>query len=210
MLPSMDTSANRQYEENDFEAGNQSAFNVVIAYEDFAAGKHAKETYDYLVNELGEDYAFNNQMWKFDVLNHPKMQEMAVKDATRADLIIISTQSSGELPPEVKSWIGEWMTKKSRAKGLAVLVNDSNRKRQKPTAVNSYLQAVAREAQMDFFAQPEEGTSSEIELALPHVPSRAGSVPTVINTPIEHQLPTVTNLALFGPRFGSSDWGINE
>lgn len=210
MVFGMSTAAFRRHEESDFEGENQFAFNVVIAYEDFAAGKHAKETYDYLVNELGEDYEFNNQMWKFDVLNHPKMQEMAVKDATRADLIIISTHGSGELPPEVKSWIGEWMTQKSRAKGLAVLVNDANRKRMSPTAVNSYLKAVAREAQMDFFAQPEERSSSEIELALPHIPSRAASVPTVVNSVIEHQTPTATNPALFAPRFSSSHWGINE
>src|SRR5581483_4358351 len=50
-------------------------FNVVIAYEDFAAGRHAKETYDYLVRSLGRELAFDNQMWKFDVLGHPKLRD---------------------------------------------------------------------------------------------------------------------------------------
>ena len=43
-------------------------FNVVMAYEDFDTGKRAMRTYDYLVQHLGDECLFKNQMWKFDVL----------------------------------------------------------------------------------------------------------------------------------------------
>ena len=45
-----------------------SALNVVIAYEDLETGKRAMKTYEYMVQQLGEQCLFANQMWKFDVL----------------------------------------------------------------------------------------------------------------------------------------------
>ena len=49
-------------------------------------------------NQLGRDYDFTNQMWKFDILGNAKMREMAVKDAEEADLIIISTHGTENCP----------------------------------------------------------------------------------------------------------------
>ena len=80
-------------------------FNVVIAYEDFETGKRAKKTYDFLVENLGHDARFSNQMWKFDVLTIPKLREMAAKDATAADIIIISCHGASPTDP-AKSKIG--------------------------------------------------------------------------------------------------------
>src|SRR5207245_10236995 len=88
---------------SDLEVNN--TFNVVIAYEDFETGKHAKSTYDFLVEHLHGECRFTNQMWKFDVLGIPKLREMAAKDAAMADIIIISSHGGEELPPDVKAWI---------------------------------------------------------------------------------------------------------
>src|SRR5437899_9600969 len=79
-------------------------FNVLIAYEDFETGKHAKRTYDFLVENIGGDWNFSNQMWKFDVLLLPKLREIALDDAARADIIIISYLSS-DLPDHIKSCV---------------------------------------------------------------------------------------------------------
>ena len=91
------------------------AFNVVIAYEDFETGKNAKKTYDFLVEHLGHECEFNNQMWKFDVLALPKLKEIAARDAAEADIIIIAAHGTCELPSEVKSWIDRWLREKPRA-----------------------------------------------------------------------------------------------
>ena len=55
------------------------ALNVVIAYEDLETGKRAMKTYDYLVEHLGDQCLFANQMWKFDVLAVAKLKEIAAK-----------------------------------------------------------------------------------------------------------------------------------
>ncbi len=96
-------------------------FNVVIAYEDFDTGKHARKTYDFLVENLGPQCHFTNQMWKFDVLRIPKLREMAANDAVLADLIIVSSHGGEELPGPVKAWLESWLAQKGNPIALVAL-----------------------------------------------------------------------------------------
>ena len=130
-------------------------FNVVIAYEDFETGKQAKETYDFLVNNLRHECRFENQMWKFDVLGIPKLREMAAKDALNADIIIFSCHGAHDLSADVEAWINAWVHGQSNAIALVALFGadcqdcDNN-------SIRNYLAGVARCAQMEFFAQPND------------------------------------------------------
>src|ERR1700719_1039168 len=95
-----------------------TAFNVFMAYEDLETGKHAKGTYDFLVERLGHECQFNNQMWKFDVLGIPELREMASRDAALADIVIISCHGSNALPQPVKLWIEGWLSQESNPVAL--------------------------------------------------------------------------------------------
>lgn len=132
--------------------GSSPAFNVVIAYEDFETGKQAKNTYDYLVEHLGDECAFANEMWKFDILSVPKLREMAAKDAAAADIIIISMHGENDLPQDVKAWIELWLAQKGNAIALVGLFGNVKDTSENPTFV--YLSEVARRGQMEFFCQP--------------------------------------------------------
>ncbi|MDB6067570.1 MAG: hypothetical protein JWR26_3778 [Pedosphaera sp.] len=172
-------------------------FNVLIVYEDFAAGKHAKETYDYLVHQLGRDYQFTNQMWKFDILGNFKMREMAVKDALEADLIIVSTHGIGELPAEVKTWLDQWLAQKGNAMALVTLVDRPQTEALESNSIRSYLQGLARKAKMDFFAQPDDWPDREEAFSTEQNSERAQKTSSIM-AEIIHQHPT------------SARWGINE
>jgi len=87
--------------------GYQSTLNVVIAYEDLETGKRAKRIHDFLVENLGHDCQFTNQMWKFELLGIPKLREMAAQDAMMADIVIISCHGA-ELPSDFKAWVELW------------------------------------------------------------------------------------------------------
>jgi len=129
--------------------------NVVIAYEDFETGTHAKGTYDFLVEHLGHEFQFLSQMWKFDVLSIPKLREMAAKDAAMADIIIISSQGR-ELSEEVKSWIESWLAEKGNPMALVALFSGSAGNSKETAAARDYLDGVARRGDLEFFAQPDE------------------------------------------------------
>jgi hypothetical protein len=136
-------------------------FDVVIAYEDFETGKHGKRTYDFLVDHLGDDFVFSSQMWKFDVLSVPKLREMAAKDASAADIIIVSCHGHGPLPREVKAWVELWMKEKLHATALVALF-DKNEYLDNPS--RSYLAEVASRANLEFFSQPGAWPGHEEEL----------------------------------------------
>jgi hypothetical protein len=128
--------------------------NVVIAYEDFETGKHAKKTCDFLAENLGDNCRVSNQMWKFDVLGIPKLREMAAKDAAHADIVIVSCHGSNDLPVEVKAWIELWMADQSNTVALVALFDSPADDPQQANSIRDYLTGVANRGQMEFFVQP--------------------------------------------------------
>jgi hypothetical protein len=169
-------------------------FNVVIAYEDLETGKHAKKTYDFLLENIGRDCEFTNQMWKFDVLGIPKLREIAAIDAAKADIIIISSHG-GELPVDVQAWIELWVTETHNPIALVALFDQPSHTNAQTRA---YLADVAKRGQMAFFAQPDEWPEHEHQelFALQRHP-----VFTEQN---------LSHLAHIVEKESGSRWGINE
>jgi hypothetical protein len=142
------------------DAEGAPAFNVVIAYEDFETGKHAKKTYDFLVEHLGRDCLFTNQMWKFDILGLPKLREIAVKDAAAADIIIISCRGD-ELPAALKLWIESWLAGPRSTLALVALFGRPWEEPTQNRAVRAYLADVAARAKVELFAQPGDSSAAQ-------------------------------------------------
>jgi len=173
-------------------------FNVVVVYEDFATGKRAKKTYDYLVANLGQDCHFSNQMWKFEVLSIPKLREMAAKDATAADVIIISAHGDTELSADVKAWIETWLSDGTDAMALVALFDGGQDNPVVLENTKTYLAAVAARGNLEFFAQCEESAEKEEDLLLfPRSHAHGDKVLAIFPS-------SATNQLAF-PR-----WGINE
>jgi hypothetical protein len=175
----------------------QPGFNVVIAYEDFETGKHAKRIYDFLVEQLNDECVFNNEMWKFDVLAVAKLRDMAAKDAAAADVIIVSVHGTSELPGDVKSWVEIGLTERTQAIALVALFESPER----PAAASTrnFLADAARRAGIAFFAQPDSSPSLpvDIELSDRSKVNRTAKAFSVLTGVISEET---------SPRF----WGINE
>jgi hypothetical protein len=139
------------------------AFNVLIAYEDFETGKHARKTYEFLVEHLGQDSQFANQMWKFEVLQIPNLREMAARDAAMADVIVISGHGGSQLPAHVRLWIEAWLAAPRNAIALVALFDPP---REHTQSIRTYLADVARRGKMAFFAQPDQWPAQESEATI--------------------------------------------
>ena len=129
----------------------------VVAYEDVAVAKLAKEKWDYVVRTLQTGYEFELQLWKFDVLRHPQLRDAAVNDAAKAQIVFVATRGAGDLPSEVKAWIEQWLAESSQkrdAARLLTLLFDAPAGQVEASAFSqfAYLQQVARKASMDFIA----------------------------------------------------------
>jgi hypothetical protein len=171
-----------------------SALNVVIAYEDLETGKRAMKTYEYMVQQLGDQCLFANQMWKFDVLAVPKLKDIAAKDAAAAEIIIISAHAGRELPAEVKSWIEMWLGYKTEASALVALFEGES----EFNPARNYLEAIANRAQIEFFCQPEAR----------HSGAQTRSASTSAHPRSEQAMAFLATATQEVPSF--PHWGINE
>jgi hypothetical protein len=176
------------------EPDQQSPFTVLVAYEDLDTGKQAKRTCDILEQRLGLDFKLSTQMWKFDVLNIPKLREMATNDAISADLLMLSMHGEHDLPDAVKDWIDAWLAQGARAIALVALLQSE---RENPQPARPYLREVARRGGLEFFAPSEKQAiagQSRPEL----------SITRVSDIPIELAAPAAND---FVP---AQRWGLNE
>jgi len=77
---------------------------VVVAYEDLFAGRRAVSL---LTKYVGDGVDLEPVLWRFDLLDHAHWYKMAVKDASDADILILSTGGSSDLPGAVNRWLKE-------------------------------------------------------------------------------------------------------
>jgi hypothetical protein len=83
-------------------------FDVVIIYEDSAAGKRAKHFYDRVIRELVDECDFSLELWNFKVLAVPEIGDSAAKAAAQADLVILSMHRKAQLSVQTRDWIERW------------------------------------------------------------------------------------------------------
>jgi len=168
---------------------------VVIAYEDLETGKRAIKTYEHMVQQLGDECLFANQMWKFDVLAVPKLNEIAAKDAAAAEIIIVSAHGCRELPAAVKSWLELALLKKMESSALVGIFDDDIGE----NPVRAYLAELARRAGIEFFCQPGISTGAG------HTRSTNTLATQAFNN---KSFAFLANATQDVPAF--SHWGINE
>src|SRR5271165_1142229 len=83
-------------------------FNVVIFYEDSAAGKRAKHFYNSVNRKLLDECDFSLELWNFQVLAFPDIGNSAAEAAARADIVIFSMHRKARLSFHTSDWIERW------------------------------------------------------------------------------------------------------
>jgi len=174
-------------------------FNVVLVYEDLETGKRAMRTYDYLVDQLGQDCLFANQMWKFDLLAVSKLREIAARDAAAADIVIVSAHEGRELSYEVKDWVEMWATQETKTIAVVGLFDSEP---SLVTPVRDFLEQTAERLGIQFFSQPG---------LWPDEISAVGAIrqePVTAEPRQEKTFSILANMVQDQPAI--SHWGINE
>jgi hypothetical protein len=134
---------------------SSDTFSVLALYEDLGSGKHARRTYQLLVDNLEEECECALHMWSFDVLAIPALRQAAGRDAKTADIILISSRGGRELPATVLGWMEDSIATGMRALAIVGLLDPSSRDTSCWPATCQQLAQAARRAGMEFFAQPD-------------------------------------------------------
>lgn len=137
-----------------------AAIRILIAYDTIQTGKRAEAIYERLLERLGNNFEFEQQLWRFDLLGDPLLRELAAQDAAQADIVIIATDNDSDLPIAVQQWLESALKQHVGAAALVALT----RHHQPP--VQPYLEDIARRGGMDFFAQAADATNGS-SLSLP-------------------------------------------
>jgi hypothetical protein len=132
---------------------DNSVFNVVIVYEDFASGQRAKGVLDSIARQqLDVDCEVIHNLWKFDVLRMPRLRKIAANDAAMADLIILALHEDYGVPAHIKAWIESWLPQKpGQAAAMVVLLDAEDELSDCIPFTRACLRDVARRGKMEFF-----------------------------------------------------------
>ena len=124
-----------------------------VVYEDTATHVRALQTYDYLLAHAGSEFEFQFSWWSFDLLQEARRAEDAARIAEAADLVIFSIRLGKELSRQLKAWIESWIAHRAGRPGaIAALFCPPHTETAGTNGRRAYLQAVAKNAGLDFLA----------------------------------------------------------
>lgn len=173
-------------------------FDLVIAYDDASTRSRAAGLHDHLSQQLLDDYDFQCSWWRIEQLHNPSLSEQAADAAANANMVILSVRGDQPLPPAFKAWLPRWLARKgSQKSALVVLISTGGQPTEESRRLQSYLQQVARQARMDFFAHVYPLPKVEADYSVASFARRAEAVTPLLEDILDQPMPT--------PR-----WGINE
>jgi hypothetical protein len=136
-------------------------FNVVIIYEDSAAGTRAKHFYNRVIRELVDECDFSLELWNFQVLAFPEIGNAAAKAAARADIVILSMHRKAQLSVQTRDWIERWsgLIGDDRS-ALVALLDQPGMSRGTVASTLDYLRKIADRKGISFYTHTTFGLST--------------------------------------------------
>ncbi len=164
------------------DAEARATMNVVIAYDDIAAGQHAVRILGDVADNFGGDIELRPQLWAFRFLETPEWRVLAGRDVLDADMLIISTSSESELPAAVRSWFNSCLTQRCGADLAVIALLGRPGKLDEPYSARfQFVQRAVREASVDFFA-PTPHSEDSVDSNIANIRHRADTItPTLDN-----------------------------
>jgi hypothetical protein len=143
----------------------EQALNVAVVYQDPLTRHWAADLWD-RVGQLIDSRGIRRESWKLSDLTQAFVFAEAVHAAAEADVLVVSVRDVGDLPLILHVWIDAWMPRRGgRAGALVALIGVSAKPNALSGGAHKYLEAVARQAGLDFL--PRECRLPEESLVLP-------------------------------------------
>jgi hypothetical protein len=136
-------------------------FNVVIIYQDSAAGKRAKHFYDQVIRELADECDFSLELWNFQVLAIAEIANSAAQTAAKADFVILSMHGKAQLSVQTRDWIERWsgLISDNRS-ALVAMLDQPGLRRGTAASTLDYLRKVADRKGISFYTHTTFGLST--------------------------------------------------
>ena len=130
-----------------------AGWHVVIAYDDVPAGQRTMHILDRVDHAAGGTLKLCPLLWRFDILEDPGWRAEATIDTQRANLLIISTSSKGDLSAAVQEWVRSCLSQKQGHAAVVVALLGPADDTDAPDSPRvQFLRNAAEAAGLDFFA----------------------------------------------------------
>jgi hypothetical protein len=154
---------------------------VTVVYETPAIREHAVGFCERLAEE-SDCIVLETNWWSFELLSHTLIASDAAQKAAAAEVIIFAMNVDGDLPPEIKLWIENWLAKRGEREGALVgLLEQEPGPPEMASFREIYLRHVARRAGMDYLSHGAPTAADAIPDSIDSVNQRAGLVTSVLD-----------------------------
>jgi hypothetical protein len=101
---------------------------LVLAYEDKPTAERAKRAVESVFRQHEVNTEPHLHLWRLDVLSDPEMKEWAAREASAADILVVSLHGGNRLTATAETALKQWVSRK-RAKPRALVISlDSDSK----------------------------------------------------------------------------------
>jgi len=129
------------------------ALNVLIVYDNLAAGQRGMRMCCDLACQQDGDLEFRPRLWRLDLVSDPVCGGFAIADAVNADLLIISTSGQSGLSQAAQRWLRFCLARKRGTGAVIVALLGTDENVHGADFLNiQFLQSAVKEAGLDFFA----------------------------------------------------------
>ena len=151
-----------------------TSLNVLVVYDDLAAGLLSKDLYDRLVQRFDPACPFTLIAWSLSALTLPELARAAADDAAKTDLLIVAVNGETILPSSIKSWISRSVRRvRSHAGALVAQLHGIVRTDQEITPAYGCLKHIAEDFGVDFFSEVVEPVGEKLDNSIEGIHKRA-------------------------------------
>jgi hypothetical protein len=172
-------------------------FNVVIAYDDLAAGQRGMEAFVHLRRDVPGVWDFHCDLWRFDLLHLPGVSDAATLAGMHAQMVIISARADIDLPPPVKTWLHQSLAAKPPGSAAVVALLLLGRESRDASPARTTLEGAAKRRGLRFFAQEFAASGGTAPRQIEALRDRSTPA-SIVSGEILHSPPRPAR------------WGINE
>jgi hypothetical protein len=126
----------------DPEVSEKFYFNVLVVYDTLAAALRARTVFERLLNRFWDDFLFQCDFWRVDVLELPEAKKESEKAARMADLIIIAADGKG-FSGQISEWLRRCADERVITAALVGLFEHQSDSNEIESSMREFLRPIA-------------------------------------------------------------------
>lgn len=143
---------NTGFGEEIYSSAPQPSLAVSLAYQDLVSGLRARQFLYDVLEQCQMQVEFSLTLWNLALFHLPEIQEQAVANACKANLILLSIRGDTQLEPNTENWLNQWIAERDEEEcALAVLIGSDMQRLDSIGHTLLWLQQITRPTHVRLF-----------------------------------------------------------